>query len=61
MPGGAAFKRRLANFVDDEDDGTSAAVEEELNGGAPSKADLLKQAKQSKKVAKNNAAFKRRG
>ena len=61
VPGGAAFKRRLANFVDDEDDGTSAAVEEELNGGAPSKADLLKQAKQSKKVAKNNAAFKRRG
>ncbi len=60
VPGGAAFKRRLASFVDEEDDGTSAAIEEELHGGAPSKADLLKQAKQAKKVSKNNSAFRKR-
>lgn len=60
VPGGAAFKRRLASFVDDEDDGTSEAIEQELHGGAPSKADLLKAAKQSKKVAKNNSAFRKR-
>ena len=47
---GGAFKKRLSSFLDDDD-----AIPE---GESLSKADMLKQAKERKKVAKANEKFK---
>lgn len=47
---GGAFKKRLSSFLDDDD-----AIPE---GESLSKAEMLKQAKERKKVAKANEKFK---
>ena len=49
---GGAFKKRLSNFLGDDDDTGSGA------GESLSKAEMLKQAKERKKVAKANEKFK---
>jgi hypothetical protein len=49
---GSAFKKRLSNFLDDDD----AAGE---TGESMSKEDMLKQAKDRKKVAKANLNLKK--
>jgi hypothetical protein len=54
--GESAFKKRLSNFLDDDDaDATGAA-----GGDGMSKEDMLKQAKDRKKVAKANLNFKKK-
>ena len=50
--GGGAFKKRLNNFLDDEADGLGGSSEN------LSKEEMLKQAKERKKVAKANIGFK---
>lgn len=50
---GSAFKKRLSNFLEDEDDATND------NGEGMSKEDMLKQAKDRKKVAKANLNLKK--
>ena len=58
---GAAFKNRLANFVDDEDDAEIEAILKETsesdgeNNATMSKSELAKRAKEQKKLAKQNA------
>jgi hypothetical protein len=54
---GGAFKKRLSNFLE-EDDGPIPGVDD--NGESLSKADMLKQAKERKKVAKANVGFKKK-
>ena len=49
---GGAFKKRLSSFLGDDDDTGSGA------GESLSKAEMLKQAKERKKVAKANEKFK---
>lgn len=48
---GAAFRKRLSSFLDDDDNGAGS-------GENLSKEEMLKQAKQRKKVAKANVGFK---
>ena len=55
--GGGAFKKRLSNFLED-DDGPIPGVDDA--GESMSKADMLKQAKERKKVAKANVGFKKK-
>ena len=55
--GGGAFKKRLSNFLED-DDGPIPGVDDA--GETMSKADMLKQAKERKKVAKANVGFKKK-
>ena len=63
---GGAFRKRFDSMFDDDDDDTATdttaadATEntEEIQGGK-SKADLLKEQKERKKVAKNNSRFRR--
>jgi hypothetical protein len=51
---GGAFKKRLSSFLGDEDDLS------EGSGESLSKAEMLKQAKERKKVAKANDKFKKK-
>ena len=53
---GNAFKKRLSNFMGDDDDDASSDVANE----GMSKEDMLKQAKDRKKVAKANFNFKKK-
>jgi hypothetical protein len=53
-----AFKKRLNSFLDDDDD-TSTGGESGAGDGM-SKEDMLKQAKDRKKVAKANLNFKKK-
>ena len=63
---GGAFRKRFDSMFDDEDDdtkaesasGSSSEGGEAVQGGK-SKADLLKEQKERKKVAKNNSRFRR--
>ena len=54
--GESAFKKRLSNFLDDDDADTTGAA----GGDGMSKEDMLKQAKDRKKVAKANLNFKKK-
>lgn len=54
--GESAFKKRLSNFLDDDDVDTTNAA----GGDGMSKEDMLKQAKDRKKVAKANLNFKKK-
>ena len=62
---GGAFRKRFDSMFDDEDDDTttSSASGDSEGGeavqGGKSKADLLKEQKERKKVAKNNSRFRR--
>ena len=55
---GSAFKKRLSNFLDD-DDAPIPGVDDAGNGENLSKAEMLKQAKERKKVAKANNSLKK--
>ena len=68
---GGAFKKRLSNFLDDEDtpmDAETAEIaanaatagETSLEDGPMSKNDMLKQAKDKKKIAKANLNMKKK-
>jgi hypothetical protein len=51
-----AYKKRLNSFFDDDDDSNAGEAE----GDSMSKEDMLKQAKDRKKVAKANLNFKKK-
>jgi hypothetical protein len=56
-PGGEnAYQKRLNSFFDDDDDSSASEAE----GDSMSKEDMLKQAKDRKKVAKANLNFKKK-
>ena len=57
--GESAFKKRLSNFLDDDDAETTGATGA-AGGDEMSKEDMLKQAKDRKKVAKANLNFKKK-
>jgi hypothetical protein len=58
-PGGEnAYKKRLNSFFDDEDDNSTG--EDAAADNSMSKEDMLKQAKDRKKVAKANLNFKKK-
>ena len=54
-----AFRKRLNSFLDDDDD-TSTGGGDSSTGDSMSKEDMLKQAKDRKKVAKANLNFKKK-
>ncbi|HAG13794.1 MAG TPA: hypothetical protein DCG49_08035, partial [Ruminococcus sp.] len=56
---GGTYKNRLASFMDDE--AAAAADEAEEAETGLSKDEMLKKAKERKKVAKNNFGFKKNG
>jgi hypothetical protein len=57
-PGGeSAFKKRLSNFLDSDDD-VSSSADSSADAGM-SKEDMLKQAKDRKKIAKANLNLKK--
>ena len=58
-PGGeSAFKKRLSNFLDTDDDDMSTGADSSADAGM-SKEDMLKQAKDRKKIAKANLNLKK--
>ena len=54
---GSAYKNRLASFLNDEEAAAAVAAEEEEIG--LSKEEMLRKAKERKKVAKNNFGFRK--
>ena len=56
-PSGGAFRKRLNSFLDDEQAAAADAAEEVETG--LSKEEMLKNAKERKKVAKNNFNYKK--
>ena len=58
-----AFRKRLNSFLDDDGDTSTGTGDGDSNSGAGdsmSKEDMLKQAKDRKKVAKANLNFKKK-